>query len=130
MDSSDDFTPIDDGLHPAARHRSAFYVPSPPDDEDLLVSSTAFFSTSLAAPLASWLEQLAVQQLQSAATAAERLRANLRGPVPPPLAPPPPRALMGCLWVWRRNLCRPLPQLIPVLCAFRREGLTRSSAEG
>lgn len=48
----------------------------------------------------------------------------------PPWLPPPPRALMGCPWVWRRNLCRPLPQLIPVLCAFRREGLTRSSAEG
>lgn len=95
MDSSDDFTPIDDGLHPAARHRSAFYVPSPPDDEDLLVSSTAFFSTSPAAPLASWLEQLAVQQLQSAATAAERLRANIRGPVPPPLAPPPPSRVDG-----------------------------------
>lgn len=95
IDSSDDFTPIDDGLHPAARHRSAFYVPSPPDDKDLLVFSTAVFSTSPAAPLASWLEQLAVQQLQSAATAAERLRANRRGPVPAPLAPPPPSRVDG-----------------------------------
>lgn len=95
MDSSDDFTPIDDGLHPAARHRSAFYVPSPPDDKDLLVFSTAVFSTSPAAILASWLEQLAVQQLQSAATAAERLRANRRGPVPAPLAPPPPSRVDG-----------------------------------
>lgn len=95
MDSSDDFTPIDDGLHPGARHRSAFYVPSPLDDKDLLVCSTAVSSTSPAAPLASWLEQLSVQQLQSAATAAERLRANLRGPVPPPLAPSPSSRVDG-----------------------------------
>lgn len=48
----------------------------------------------------------------------------------PPWLPPRPRALMGRLRVWRRNLCRPLSQLIPKLCAFWREGLTRSSARG
>jgi len=88
---------IDSGLHPTARAHAAFFIPTPPTDEDLLLfSSAAVFSPPAADPLLPWLTDLATRRLSNAVVVGRELRhllhesKNPRGDPQRPVTTPPP----------------------------------------
>jgi len=84
------------GIHPAAQLQAAFFVPTPPTDNDLLLfSSASNFSPADAVLLEPWLNELAALVLGNAVSAGEKLRravsqsARARDAHPPRLSAPP-----------------------------------------
>jgi len=70
---------IDAGVHPPARAQAAFFVPTPPTDEDLLLfSSASSYTPPVADPLFPWLSALACSRLGDAVTKERELRRLLR----------------------------------------------------
>ena len=71
----DDYVEQNIGVHPAAQLQAAFFVPTPPTDNDLLLfSSASNFSPADAVPLEPWLNELAALVLGNAVAAGEKLR--------------------------------------------------------
>ena len=90
---------IDAGMHPTARAQAAFFVPTPPTDENLLLfSSASSYTPPVADPLFPWLSDLACSRLGDAVTKGRELRRLLRSTNTPhsgtqPDVPTPPCAV-------------------------------------